>query len=295
MITVEPFLSDAGSSTVFGHPCLVRSAVDAVAMRLGNTRQQMLLSPWRDYSPDVLWHLRTGAGVRTVHAQFKDASDAVTETEVPILSFAPASSGRGFVAQRTTVKDTPGVWWRNDFSDGPQGWASYYYWTNGNVFYPLTHDETGGHGGAAAVWADDSMWTIDTPESPHSVLALLSYHRWHFPAEQFFNPSSRTMRFRLRGENLDLKGGHIRPWLLDLYGRWWKTQNQPVLVAPEGQWSDVQEVVIGTYLDWTRSFEISPPPIHAVYTDLIQSWGIGFRGFSAKPTGRIGLCEFSIS
>ncbi|MCX8214388.1 MAG: hypothetical protein OTJ97_07775 [SAR202 cluster bacterium] len=64
---------------------------------------------------------------------------------------------------------------KNNFDMGPDGWSSYdYHWSivakGSNIFILTTWERTGGVDDGGYVWADESRWSADTPESPVSIL-----------------------------------------------------------------------------------------------------------------------------
>ena len=290
--------------------CDVAGAVD---MRFGNTEAEMLLSDWRPYAEKSKWLVRTGSGTRTVHCQFRDNTQAVIDTttaNVPAdsTSFGPTfDAAKKYAVARAAMPPSSaargnidGVFWEQNFDDPNEAphWSVYYYQPQ-HIFYPVTHSLTGGAEGGGFISADDSRWTIDTPETPDSVLAFLTYTRWHVPALFDVNIHQKDVSFYLRSRGADLKGATAYFWLFlqgwtggGNPGRWYKT-SVPLSIGT-GEWGSKNTINIASYGDgWTKSFpvEITDYPMF----DVVYSWGIGLRGFSEKPTGILDLSNFKIA
>ncbi len=79
------------------------------------------------------------------------------------------------------------------------------------------------------VWADDSQWRIDTPESPNSILAFIIYRSWvNAPP---LDLREAEVSVYLRGDHLDLKGAQCYFWALDQeIGTRWHYVSQPLTV-----------------------------------------------------------------
>src|SRR5690606_3638234 len=105
-----------------------------------------------------------------------------------------------------------GTIWQQSFSNGSDRWKPYDYdgglYGNGNVFFPASWSESGGADGGGFIFADDSRWQIDTPESPHSILALLTYPSWvDSSSPTSLDLTDTVVEFFLRGDDLALNGG----------------------------------------------------------------------------------------
>jgi len=180
--------------------------------------------------------------------------------------------------------------------DDLRAWRSYYYFAGGHSYREPRYDTSGGPGGSPCIWADDSMWAIDTPEQPHSILFLLQYRIWgDAPPLDLRNAE---LRLRLCGDNLALHGARCYFWVatqLPTTTRWHCTA-QPIAISP-GQWQE--PVVLRLSTDpahWHRSFTSNPANAAGIdeALALCVSYGFSFVGFSQKVTGRVGLAEFAL-
>jgi len=183
---------------------------------------------------------------------------------------------------------------------GADFWAAYDYSAGmpggANVFYPASHEPTGGAEQGGHIWADDSRWRIDTPENPHSILALLTYPKWIIPGKTMdIHPCE--VSFYLRGDDLDLKGGQAFFWVLDATGRYHK-RNHPLNIG-NGCWGAKNSITIGSVADgwhhsWGPTYPL--PPMSGPDFNTIYSWGISFTDFpeGVKPTGIIRMSDFVI-
>jgi hypothetical protein len=181
-----------------------------------------------------------------------------------------------------------------------EGWYSYDYQagvigdTAENVFFRTVKKEDG------SVWADSTRWSIDTPESPESVLALIRYERWDFAdgVVETSGAGARDLRgqcatFELRGDKLALHGGIADFWVMSsTYGVRWHT-TVPLTVT-DNEWS--RNVVRFDGSDWRRSWSRNG---RGVALDSVlanaNSYGIGFVKFDGEPSGAIGLRGFGFS
>lgn len=261
----------------------------ATLMRAGNTEQEMLGSAWRPYAAESYWPLRSNTGVKTVYAQFDVGGTILTTSAIaPSASSDPCPAPLSDAIQPTELG---GNAFQSDFTHGHDRWVSYDYdagiFGGGNVFYPASHDPEG------YIWTDDSRWRIDTPEDPDSILALLTYPRWHNPLYSTLFISFANAQFDLRGVSLDLKGGQAFWWLVDINGRYYNRGNP--LTVSNGVWSSnsVQNGHIGT--DWIQSWAVDQPVVGPLM-DQVVSFGIGLTGFPLgdKPTGRLEMRNFRI-
>jgi hypothetical protein len=183
------------------------------------------------------------------------------------------------------------------FNAGGQGWQIYDYngqpfGTEGgvNVFYPVTWESSGGVGDSGYVWADDSRWRIDTPETPDSILSFIIYQSWvGQPAVDLRN---KTVSVYLRGDNLDLKGASVYFWAYGQSSRWHLT-SRPLSVS-QGAWGTKETFVLTDNESlWHNSW-------HSASLDSVlascDSFGFSFVGFpySQEVTGKFSMDELTI-
>ncbi len=177
-----------------------------------------------------------------------------------------------------------------------ESWKSYEYFPGGHIYRDIAYDPLGGVDGRPCVWADDSLWTIDTPENPHSILFLLHYRFWD--NQPPLDLRGAELRFRLRGENLALHGARCHFWAVTYTpsATRWHFTGEAIPVSP-GCWGD--EIVLrlaAEQTQWHRSFAADPENPQVLETTLATcfSYGFSFVGFSEKVTGRIGLADFRL-
>ena len=60
--------------------------------------------------------------------------------------------------------------------------------------------------------SNDTLWSEDTPENPHSVLAFIRYSEW--AGEEPCDLRGKTITVSLRGKDLNLKGANIYFWVM---------------------------------------------------------------------------------
>jgi len=109
------------------------------------------------------------------------------------------------------------------------------------------------------VWSDDSRWNIDTPETPHSILALIMYHNW--VNRRAADLRNATLSVYLRGDHLDLKGGQCFFWAWNLRtGTRWHYSKQSLVIS-RGKRADQPNVVMLKNDEslWHRSWAIRYP------------------------------------
>jgi hypothetical protein len=187
----------------------------------------------------------------------------------------------------------------NDFNKGREGWQVYDYnggkAGGGNVFFPATWEQTGGVGNSGYIWADDSRWRIDTPESPHSILAFILYRSW--VGGKPLDLRGAKVSVYLRGDGLDLKGAKCLFWAFgDAKGTRWHCKGQPMRVA-EGRWGEEQSIVLRNEEKlWHRSWSRRPdkPASLDEVLSACDSYGFSFVGFSEEVTGKFAMDELRI-
>ena len=186
----------------------------------------------------------------------------------------------------------------DDFSKDREGWQVYDY--NGgagkdNKFYPATWEEAGGVDDSGYIWADDSRWRIDTPETPHSILALIIYRSW--VGGKALNLRDATLSVCLRGDKLDLKGAKCYFWVLDNEkGTRWHCKGQPLTIEKE-RWGEPQQIILKPdeklwYRSWTRNPD-NPASLKETL-ESCDSYGFSFVGFSEEVTGKLSMDELKI-
>ena len=190
---------------------------------------------------------------------------------------------------------------QNSFDHDAEMWHVYDYArcaaAGRDVYFAATWEDRGGVNDSGYIWADDSRWSVDTPENPHSILALMTWRQWHLrgPVDLRDTPLS----LYLRGENLDLKGGYCTFWVLcrRLSTRW-HFAAQPLPIEPIG-WAKTPTVVTldDDESQWHRSWTVpgnAPASLHEVLGE-VDSYGLAFVGFSQAVTGRLAMDEFQLT
>ena len=175
-------------------------------------------------------------------------------------------------------------------------WKSYEFNSQTDYYHPVRLESNGGPKGRPCIWADDTMWSIDTPENPVSILPLLVFRNWTNKAPVDLRNAEIT--FHLRGDDLELKGANCYFWVSGYTPRTtrWHYIDQPVDI-PDGKWDTPVTLILRNNPNlWHRSFSSDsqhPSPLNHTLGASI-SYGFSFVGFSEKVTGRIGLSSFFI-
>ena len=175
-------------------------------------------------------------------------------------------------------------------------WSSYEYLGPGDKYHPVNVEHNGGPDDQSFIWVDDSVWSIDTPESPPSILSLLRYQSW--ACEPFLDLRNATVEFSLRGDDLDLKGGSCFFWILTQtpFSTRWHYMDKPLDISRE-KWEKPQKIILRDEPSlWHRSFHKGSGQPHGLSQTLgrCMSYGFSFTGFNEKPTGRFSLASFSL-
>ena len=187
----------------------------------------------------------------------------------------------------------------NSFNSDREGWQAYDYnggvAGGGNVFYPLNWEKSGGVNNSGYVWADDSQWRIDTPESPNSILPFIVYRSWvNAPA---LDLREAEVSVCLRGDGLDLKGARCYFWALDQeLGTRWHYLSTPLQIT-QGRWGKPSRFRLKNQESlWHRTWARTPsrPASLDEVLRTCDSYGFSFLKFSGEVTGRLSMDELEI-
>lgn len=162
-------------------------------MRFGNTIGELKLTSWEPYKQNKTWHYKTGPNEIIVYAEFKTNTGRVDILSLILPSIQKIKIKEDVVLRNKSV--------RNTFNNSYDNWYSYHYRENlyYNVFYPATFEYKGGaEDNSGYIFTDDSRWSIDFPECPNSVLALLTYARWS--NNDVYDLRNAEISLYLRGE-----------------------------------------------------------------------------------------------
>lgn len=264
-------------------------------MRTGNTQAELDLTEWTPYRAESAWMIPTGLHSREVWVEFRGGGNVFRTTALvpehrqelgtdypfPVLAgnrFDPHTNGE--------------VIWSQDFARSNGRWVSYDFnggaFGNENVFYPASWASDG------YIWTDNSRWRIDTPETPHSILALLVYPGWlaMHPRGGTLDLTSAEVSLTLRGVDLDLKGGTAHFYVNTADGRW--HISEPLTISNEG-WS-VNEIAIQDAIwdkSWDRGDENGSPDVDLTN---VSQLGIKFINFvdRVEPTGILAIDSIGI-
>lgn len=187
---------------------------------------------------------------------------------------------------------------RVDVSPSIEMWRAYEYFDGGHMYHPAVYESGGGPEGVEHVWADDSMWTIDTPETPNSILCLLHYSSWK-GERLMLDLRNASMTVSLKSENLKLHGARCYFWIHTYAptSTRWHYVAKPLLI-PSGEWSAPQTIDLSaTEEGWHRSFSLDKEQVVSLPEALncCASYGFSFVGFSEKVTGKIMLADFRLT
>jgi hypothetical protein len=220
---------------------------------------------WRSGS-SITQHIYVGPASNTATywgaAWMTVETGAADETEPPIG--AP------------TVEPVPGFPLLSDLN-----WTAYEFISqpDGQIFHPAVIDGN-------ALRVDDSQWTIDTPETPDSVLPFLTYLEWTgLPLLDMSFVDH--IRIRMGGDGLNLYGGHATFWIVSGGTRWHLEEE----MAVTDTMTTYDLALAGS---WRLSYPLNEPAATLVYTkDHVRSYGIAFVGFSQEPTGALLVEEMT--
>lgn len=286
----------------------------SVAMRFGNTLEELSFAEWEPIRSLRWWWLPTGRANTDVFAEFRETDDTIMKRRThlilerenisaPCLSAFHSIPYCGIrVSQQDQLLTSMPFRPNETFDDGNAFWWSYLYDDSfsGNIFYPTTWHTKGGAENSGFISTDHSRWAIDSPENPDSVLALLTYRNW--TRSEPIDLRGATVSLQLRGDMLNLKGGAIYFWVLDNETRMrWHYVAEP-LTFVEGAWGPAVSITLTNNPDlWHNSWD--SPPQGAAPGNLndvlasVDSYGISFVGFPTgdEPTGRLSLDNLSIT
>lgn len=186
---------------------------------------------------------------------------------------------------------------RNTFAVGPESWCSYEYNASivakDEIFILTTWSPTGGPGNAGYVWADETRWSADIPESPISILALITYRRWANLGPIDLRGAKGSVY--LRGDGLQLHGAKCFFWANRLGERWHLT-SQPLEISAGG-WADGPQrfSLPNDESAWHRSWAPhTPKSLDGTLANAI-SYGFAFVGYARSVSGRLSMAQFELS
>ena len=189
---------------------------------------------------------------------------------------------------------------RNTFEIGPEGWCSYDYHASmvadvRDIFILSTWRRGRGPGGSNCVLVDHRQWSADTPESPVSILALMTYRRWMNLGPVDLRGAELSVH--LRGDGLATDGAACYFWAATPLNRWHLT-SQPLHIS-DGCWADEPNRVtlVNDEAKWHNSWAGIPPERKSLDTALAGaiSYGFAFVGFRSEVTGRLSMAEFTVT
>jgi len=187
----------------------------------------------------------------------------------------------------------------SSFDESNESWRAYDYnggiAGGGNVWPPLHWESSGGVNNSGYAWADDSMWRIDTPEQPHSILALIFYRSWIKAGPVDLRDAAISVH--LRGDDLDLKGSKCYFWALNgRIGTRWHFKSAPIAVS-QGRWTKAAKLTLKNdeklwHRSWSRN-PARPASLDQVLREA-ESYGFSFLGFNGEVTGKLSIDQFTI-
>lgn len=246
----------------------------AKEMRFGNTEYELAHSTWESYAETKQWELKTGPEIKIVFAEFRRGK----KVEKLQREFDPKNFATSFDTESSN-------------------WVSYDYKEEipQNIFFPVTQENSSGVNNTGYIWTDSSRWGEDTPENPHSILALLTYRQWAEAGK--IDLRGATVSVYLRGDGLDLKGGKVYFWVMVNSTRW-HFVSMPIQVS-EGEWG---EKVVFTLPDnesqWSNSWQGGKT--QSSLSEVLSSglsYGFSIVGFpyGNEPIGRLSMDELTIT
>jgi hypothetical protein len=193
---------------------------------------------------------------------------------------------------------------KSTFDIGQEGWFSYDYHgcirAGRNIYYLAEWEPSGGVGDTGYIWTDYHVWSADTPESPVSMLPLITYRR--YVGLDPVDLRNARVSVYLRGDELRLDGALCYFWVVGRgkegrsSGRWHLTSN-PLSIS-DGGWAAEPNVFTLSNDEslWHRSWASNPerPPTLDDLLGDCGSYGFSFVGFKELPHGRLAMDELEI-
>lgn len=189
---------------------------------------------------------------------------------------------------------------KHTFDHDYEMWCAYDYAaclaTTHDVYRPATWESRGGVHDSGYIWVDDARWSMDTPENPHSILALMTWRQWYF--RDAVELREATLSVHLRGDKLDLKGGRCLFWVLSRrFSTRWHFVGQPLHVE-SNRWAETPNVVTLKNDEslWHRSWTVPGMRVPRLDEVLgaVESYGFSLVGFRGNVTGRFSMDEFEL-
>ena len=199
-----------------------------------------------------------------------------------------------FVTPSMLSAEAPGLEVIDNFNSDGEGWRIYDYNGGQGAFYYATWESSGGLGDSGYIWGDDSRWSIDTPETPDSILSFIIYRSW--VGGGALDLRNAMLSVHLRGFNLDLKGANVLFWVFNsgTPGTRWHYTAQPLEVS-EGAWGQQQSIVLKNDENlWHRSWYRTSPASLDDILSAVDSYGFSFVGFSQEVTGTFAMDKLEI-
>ena len=186
----------------------------------------------------------------------------------------------------------------------------------GTEWPKIFHSTDGGVNGCGHIWTDDFNWTIDAPETPNSILALVCLDSANLqksndlckkethPATYDFRGKTLTVYLSTavtQGLSLDLKGGKCQFWIYtSLFNAGTRFHHRQPLNIPINDWGSNKVVLENQEAKWRRSWP-SPDTYDIACATLdeclgnVVNFGISFVDFRGKVTGILKMSEFKIT
>ncbi len=175
-------------------------------------------------------------------------------------------------------------------------WKSYEYIGPEDKFHDVHFETHGGQKDNPYIWADDNLWSIDTPESPHSILALVFYRHTNYLSP--IDLRDATVQFYLRGDELNLSNAKCYFWVTTIFPvTRWHYIHHPIEIS-NGKWGDLMTLNLSnSSTQWHQSFSTDPSNAHSLNQTLrvCISYGFSFVGFQQKVTGKLSMSDFNIT